>query len=128
MKKTSLEKFTKLEAKIEGIEDTIEKYSKISVDTLKTKPQWERNRLRGRRYNAGWTYGISVDNTEIAGLVRNETDWQLTWLLENGHLVTNKKGGVGWASPHRHIRPVFEDNVKDYVDDMKRLEVDIKIK
>lgn len=127
MKTTNIEKFHKLTAKIKGMEKTIQTYSEYTADTLKEKPKWKRNRST-RTYNSGWKYDMVYwSKTEISGWVHNQTDWQLTWLLENGHLVTNKKGGVGWAAPHPHIRPVFDEESKNFVDDMRKLEIEVDI-
>lgn len=127
MKTTNIEKFHKLTAKIKGMEKTIQTYSEYTADTLKEKPKWKRNRST-RTYNSGWRYDMVYwSKTEISGWVHNKTDWQLTWLLENGHLVTNKKGGVGWAAPHPHIRPVFDEESKNFVDDMRKLEIEVDI-
>lgn len=38
--------------------------------------------------------------------VHNKDHYQLTHLLENGHVVKNKKGTYGRTSPQKHIGPV----------------------
>lgn len=41
-------------------------------------------------------------------IVHNKTNYQLTHLLENGHVVRNKKGTYGRTRPIKHIAPVEE--------------------
>lgn len=43
-----------------------------------------------------------------AVIVHNRKHYQLTHLLENGHVVRNKKGTYGRARPIKHIEPVEE--------------------
>ena len=53
-------------------------------------------------YAAGWA------KKEVNGevVVYNATDYRLTHLLENGHVIRNKKGTYGRAPAHKHIKPV----------------------
>lgn len=39
-------------------------------------------------------------------VVHNATDYQLTHLLENGHIIRNKKGTYGRTRGIKHIKPV----------------------
>lgn len=128
MKTTKIEDFHKITGKIKGVEKTVESHSQTASNRLKTEPKWKRNR-RPPRYNPGWKFDMVYQSkTEVSGWVYNYSQWQLTWLLENGHLVTNKKGGVGWAAPHPHIKPVFDEEAERFVDDMSKLDVKIEIK
>ncbi|MBH0174714.1 HK97 gp10 family phage protein [Fictibacillus sp. 23RED33] len=66
-------------------------------------------------YRKGWTRKkIGQDF-----VIHNKTDYQLTHLLEYGHV----KAGGGRVSPKVHIRPVEERLVDEYV---KRVEKAIK--
>lgn len=60
-------------------------------------------------YARGWrlkTLKVSGNVTDV--IVHNATDYSLTHLLENGHVVRNKKGTFGRAPAHPHIKPVEE--------------------
>ena len=56
-------------------------------------------------YARGWVVKREGDMDVI---VHNKTDYQLTHLLENGHVIRNKKGTYGRTHPIKHIAPVEE--------------------
>ena len=56
-------------------------------------------------YAKGWGTKKQGDMDVV---VHNRTDYQLTHLLENGHVIRNKKGTYGRAPAHKHIKPVEE--------------------
>lgn len=82
----------------------IDEVSKASVKKLKNEsPQ------KTGSYARGWR----VKKQRVAGdiatvTVHNATDYQLTHLLENGHLIVNGKGTYGRTKPIKHIEPVEE--------------------
>ena len=53
-------------------------------------------------YQSGWT--VKHDGKKY--IVYNEGHYQLTHLLENGHVIRNRKGTYGRTSPKKHIKPV----------------------
>ena len=55
-------------------------------------------------YARGWKVSTQGDDY----VVHNATDYQLTHLLENGHITRNKKGTYGRTPAHKHIKPVEE--------------------
>lgn len=116
-RKIKIDNFSGLNIEIKGTDKIIKESCERVVDDLK-KVQWERNR-RTRNYNNGWTNAVVIMQTHTVGTVYNETDWQLTWILENGHFITNKIGGVGWAQPHPHIHPAFEKERDHFEKEMK---------
>lgn len=60
-------------------------------------------------YAAGWSVKNMGKNGKILDLVvHNRTDYQLTHLLENGHVIRNKKGTYGRAPARKHIAPVAD--------------------
>lgn len=56
-------------------------------------------------YAKGWGTKKQGDMDVI---VHNRTDYQLTHLLENGHVIRNKKGTYGRTRGIKHIEPVEE--------------------
>ena len=66
--------------------------------------QWKTK--TGKNYSRGWKLKRERWGSYI---VHNSTNYQLTHLLENGHVVINGKGDTGKrASAHKHIEPVYE--------------------
>lgn len=109
MSNEKLENFKGYSFKIE-YEDIVDKYAKECVAYLKQsspRNRYTMARARGK-YADGWTLNQSKAKQNYQSIVWNETNWQFTHLLENGHLIVNKRGGVGWASPHPHIAPAME--------------------
>lgn len=60
-------------------------------------------------YAAGWGTKKMASHGKIANIiVHNKTEYSLTHLLENGHLIVNAKGTFGRTAPRKHIKPVEE--------------------
>lgn len=55
------------------------------------------------KYASGWTTK-QIDKDGL--VVHNSKHYQLTHLLENGHVIRNKKGTYGRTSGIKHIAPV----------------------
>ena len=78
----------------------IDKVSKESVQKLRnTSP------VKTGSYAKGWS---TKKQGDLDVVVYNRTDYQLTHLLENGHVIRNAKGTYGRAPAHKHIKPVEE--------------------
>lgn len=76
----------------------IQTVARESVQKLKnTSP------VKTGSYAKGWGVKRLGDMDVV---VHNRTDYQLTHLLENGHVIRNKKGAYGRAPGHKHIKPV----------------------
>lgn len=73
-----------------------ETVSKLKATSPKNKGRYARGwRLKRERGPLGVNFVT----------VYNATDYQLTHLLEHGHLIRNKKGTFGRAPAHPHIAP-----------------------
>ena len=78
----------------------IQEVSKESAQKLRnTSPK------KTGSYAKGWSTK-KVSDMEI--VVYNRTDAPLTHLLENGHVIRNKKGTYGRVNGIKHIAPVEE--------------------
>ena len=81
---------------------------------------------KAKNYKYGWrTVNGKAAKNQTFVEVWNQTNWQLTWLLENGHIIVNKKGGVGWASAVPHIQQAIDFVRPQFIADMERAEIDI---
>ena len=87
--------------------ESIEKVSKEAVRKLKnTSPKGTPHR---RRYAEGWRKKKVKGRNGIDEVtVHNATNYQLTHLLENGHVIRNAKGTYGRTNGIKHIEPVEE--------------------
>lgn len=57
-------------------------------------------------YARGWTIKRVRTRAHVTDLIiHNRTDYQLTHLLEYGHMIVNGKGSFGRAPGHPHIKP-----------------------
>ena len=86
-------------------DDSIEKVTKESVQKLKnTSPK----RPNGGDYAKGWTKKKIRNRNGISEVIVHNKLYQLTHLLENGHIVRNKYGEYGRYNGVKHIAPVEE--------------------
>lgn len=71
-------------------------------------------------YARGWKTRKRQGRHIINVTIYNATDWQLTHLLENPHLIRNQYGEWGMTSPgngqHVHIKPAQERAEKYLLD------------
>jgi hypothetical protein len=89
----------------EALSKGIDNVSKESVQKLRnTSPRRTSGKNAGR-YAKGWTVKKNRDGDVV---VHNKTDYQLTHLLENGHVIRNKKGTYGRTHGIKHIAPAAE--------------------
>ena len=87
--------------------DAEDKIAKESVRKLKNTSPKRNGKNHIRRYAEGWRVKRVRTNTGIPDvIVHNKTNYQLTHLLENGHVVRNKKGVYGRTNGITHIAPV----------------------
>ena len=70
--------------------------------------------VRSGRYRKGWAVKNTTTRLSAEAIVHNRTTYQLTQVLEKGHLV--KRGGrtIGQAYAHPHIGPAEERAVQRF--------------
>lgn len=121
-----IERFKGFKGKID-FETICDKYAKKTTDELKAISPADNKKRKNGKYKDTWVYSSithSEDDYEV--IVWNEKNWQLTHLLENGHLIVNKKNGVGWASPKPHITPAFNKYKDQFFNAMKKANITLK--
>lgn len=67
-------------------------------------------------YAEGWT----VKREGHGDVIVHNTHYQLTHLLENGHVIRNKKGTYGRTSGKKHIKPVETWANKEFQNKIER--------
>ena len=67
-------------------------------------------------YAEGWTVKREGDGDVVV----HNTHYQLTHLLENGHVIRNKKGTYGRTSGIKHIKPVETWANKEFQNKIER--------
>lgn len=133
MSKTKLENFNGIEVKID-FKPIIDKYSKECAEEIKNKSP--RGRSRNKKYADGWTVQEITKYTKVnkdtyskyGCRVYNATKYNLTHLLENGHIIANKRNGVGWASARPHIDVVYQSIKDPFVRAMENAKKEVEIK
>lgn len=127
MKKIKLNDISNISIDLKPLDELLEKKAKDCEDMLKQiSPVGVR---RTRHYKDGWSYIVGeARKYDKRAIIRNVTDWQLTWLLENGHLIVNKKGGVGWSAAIPHISTAYRKISEEYKNEAEKIDFEIDFK
>ena len=105
------------EDRVENVyEASVSRVSREAVQRLRnTSPK------KSGSYARGWTLKKVKSRANVTDvIVHNRTDYQLTHLLENGHVIRNKKGTYGRTRPIKHIAPVAEWAENELPNDIER--------
>ena len=77
--------------------------------------------LTSPRRTGDYVKGWAVKKVDIdTFVVHNKTDYQLTHLLENGHVSRNQFGTWGRVSAKPHIAPEAEEGIQEFEDLVRR--------
>ena len=93
---------------LDAVDKEVQQSARKNIDGVaKEAAQKLRNTspVKTGSYAKGWG---TKKQGEADVVVYNRTDASLTHLLENGHVIRNKKGTYGRAPAHKHIKPVEE--------------------
>ena len=105
--KEVLEEYSKEVAR--ATNNSIDVVAKEAVRKLRNTSPKRSGPKHTRKYAEGWGLerNKSRQNRRINEVVvRNKTNYQLTHLLENGHVIRNGKGEYGRYNGIKHIAPV----------------------
>lgn len=126
MKKVDIEKFNGFKVDLSELKRLIKESAEGAKDEL-AQAKWKRNRRKGTNYNTGWDVITGETKDDYWALVFNETDWQLTWLLEHGHLITNKIGGIGYARGSHVIENAYNNvNKKIFNEALEKVKIELE--
>lgn len=120
-KSKSLDKFKKISLKIDIdkiAQKNAEKCAKQINDNIQSEG-WTGN------YAGSWIVSVRGNNSKQYWV--HTTEYRLAHLLENGHLIVNKKAGVGWSPAIEHIRPAFTYVRDKYIKEAKKVDINAKI-
>lgn len=99
----------------ESIDEALKKVPKKASTKLKSvSPK------RHGKYAKGWRVKRIDDKTAV---VYNAALPGFTHLLENGHVIKNSKGEYGRAPAHKHIAPVEEESIEEFVRNLMQAEL-----
>lgn len=122
-KKTKLSNFRHLDVNIQ-YEPVIQKYAKECADILKNNSPEKTG-----AYAQGWAVDEKKDvrGRWYVATVWNEDHYRLTHLLENGHIIANKRGGVGWSSARPHIAKAYRSIKPSFLRAIENVEIEVEI-
>lgn len=83
--------------------ESIDRVAKEAADKIRNNSP-----VKTGSYAKGWAVKKSTNGKIRGAIVHNKTDYQLTHLLENGHVIRNGVGTYGRAPAIKHIAPVEE--------------------
>ncbi len=94
----------------EAVEKAAKKAARDTAKTLKdTSPR------KSGDYASGWASKVVRHDGRLSQVVvYNKTDYQLTHLLENGHVIRNAKGTYGRTRGIKHIAPAEKEGIANF--------------
>jgi len=103
-----------------------EKVQQVTNNAIDSVSKESANKIRNNSpvktgsYAKGWAVKKSTKGKIRGAIVHNKTDYQLTHLLENGHVIRNGVGTYGRAPAIKHIAPVEAWAVDELPEEIER--------
>ena len=96
----------------EAVDEAAQEASESCKNQLKnTSPK----RAGHGEYARSWAIKKEHTGAGVADyIVHNKKHYQLTHLLENGHVIRNKKGTYGRTKPRHHIGPAADTAIQRF--------------
>ena len=94
----------------EAVEKSAKRAGRDTAKDLKnTSPK------RTGAYASSWSTKVTRSSGKLVSVtVYNKDHSQLTHLLENGHVIKNKKGEYGRTRPIKHIEPAEQEGIQNF--------------
>lgn len=101
-----------IQDEVTEVTDQVTKEAKEEL--VRTSPRNKHGVTRKAPYYKGWTVKLGTrGKSKYQKVVWNKTNYQLTHLLEFGHVKSN---GTGWVAAQPHIRQVEQKYNVEFVD------------
>lgn len=93
----------------EAVEKSAKRAGRDTAKDLKnTSPK------RTGAYASSWSTKVTRSSGRLIGVTVYNKRYQLTHLLENGHVIKNKKGEYGRTRPIKHIEPAEQEGIQNF--------------
>lgn len=97
------------EAARRAVDESAKEAANVSMNQLRnTSPK------RTGKYARSWTVKKETHGRVSDYIVHNTKHYQLTHLLENGHVIKNKSGTYGRTRPIKHIAPAEDTGIQRF--------------
>ena len=99
-----------------GVQEAVEASAKEAAELCKNQLKNSSPKRAGHgEYARSWTVKVEETGAGVSDyVVHNKKHYQLTHLLENGHVIRNKKGTYGRTKPIKHIAPAADAAIQRF--------------
>lgn len=100
----------------EEVREAVDKSAKDAAELcMKTLKSTSPKRPKHGEYARSWTVKVEESSNGVSDYITyNKRHYQLTHLLENGHVIRNKKGTYGRTHPIKHIAPAADAAIQRF--------------